>query len=119
MSLILNIKLVINVLYKIMEWKLFIIFLMSNINGVVSEVRVKMMKVNMSKMYKKVGIIIIKKLSKFSFIIVIIVDEIFINDIFWCVFFILEVVVSFLFINFGLFNFLYMFDLDFFFCCLL
>ncbi|AAO05563.1 hypothetical protein SE_1922 [Staphylococcus epidermidis ATCC 12228] len=55
---------------------------MSNINGAASEARVKMMKVNTSKMHKKAGIITIKKLSKLSPITATIADEIFINDTF-------------------------------------
>ena len=77
---------------------------MSNINGAASEARVKMMKVNTSKMHKKAGIITIKKLSKLSPITATIADEIFINDTFWCAFSTLEVAVSSLPINFGLPN---------------
>ena len=55
---------------------------MSNINGATSEARVKMMKVNTSRMLKKAGIVTIKKLSKLSPITATIADEIFFKDTF-------------------------------------
>ena len=54
---------------------------MSNINGAASEARVKMMKVNTSKMHKS-WYYNNKKLSKLSPITATIADEIFINDTF-------------------------------------